>query len=369
MKSSNAITFTPDNAGWIRKIVIVGAGQVVKERICRAIKELRARGYRLDEVIACSLERESPLDGSVDAYHPVTEDGFLPFDWLHERGALSKETLWLIATPSKWHVPYTIQLAGRARVAIEKPVAAGIRQAMLLAPFTNSKSDVHQMDHKLFNVSALALIDQCRANPKLLERAAYIEGLFYERAGFSQGREQENCISDVQWHLLTCLAACYQAMGEPFEIVVDDVSAGTHTPDPDEQFAAPTVWTASRIFGRVIANGRQVPLDLRQAKGSPCDRKGLVFVDSDGQVIGEADLGESGHQAHTRMIQALLQPVVDLRHTLKDAIAVMRLIDQARALAVGMGEYEFGRLPEFLTGTVSAPERYERTPVAQPQAV
>jgi len=61
--------------------------------------------------------------------------------------------------------------------------------------------------------------------------------------------------------------------------------------------------------------------------------------------------------------------VVDVRHTLKDAIAVMRLIDQAHAIAVGMGEHEFGQLPEFLMETVSLSERCERSPVVQLLAV
>jgi len=365
MRNQKSIVFMPGGLGRIHKIGIVGAGDVVK-RMCRAIEELRRRGYRLDDVFVCSLERQSPLDGFVHAYHPTTQDSFLPFDWLHERKAISKDTLWIIATPSEWHAHYALQLAGLCRVAIEKPIAAESCQAKLLLPLTNSDSDVYPIDHKLFNVSQLALVDQCRVNPKLLEQVTYIDGFFYERAGFSQGRQQEDSIRDVQWHLLTCLVACYKTVGVPFEVTVDAAHAGIHAPDPDERFAEPTVWSASRIAGRITLNGRQVHLDLRQAKGAPYDRKGLFFTDSEGRIVCEADLNESGWQAHTRVIQALLQPVVDMRHTLSDAIAVMHLVDQARAIAVEMGEYRFGSLPDFLMESYPSDGEADRLPAARP---
>ena len=48
------------------------------------------------------------------------------------------------------------------------------------------------------------------------------------------------------------------------------------------------------------------------------------------------------------MLQTLLQPVVDMRLTLADTIAVMDLIDTSRQMAHEELPYAFGRLPAFL---------------------
>ena len=49
------------------------------------------------------------------------------------------------------------------------------------------------------------------------------------------------------------------------------------------------------------------------------------------------------------MLQTLLQPVVDMRLTLADTIAVMDLIDTSRQMTHEEPPYAFGRLPDFLT--------------------
>jgi predicted dehydrogenase len=72
---------------------------------------------------------------------------------------LQRDTLWLIATPSEWHVSYALQLAGLCRVAIEKPIAANSEQAKLLMALV--ENDTYPMDHKLFNASALSFVDEC----------------------------------------------------------------------------------------------------------------------------------------------------------------------------------------------------------------
>ena len=42
------------------------------------------------------------------------------------------------------------------------------------------------------------------------------------------------------------------------------------------------------------------------------------------------------------------EPAPDLRHSLSDAIAVMKLVDEARRLAEEMPSYRFGALPALL---------------------
>ena len=59
---------------------------------------------------------------------------------------------------------------------------------------------------------------------------------------------------------------------------------------------------------------------------------------------------ESGWAAHARIIHALMEPVVDMRHDLTDALEVVALVQACRAAAVEAPDYPFGRLPDFLQG-------------------
>ncbi len=88
--------------------------------------------------------------------------------------------------------------------------------------------------------------------------------------------------------------------------------------------------------------------DFRQAKGAPMTTKVIRLFDGAGGLVKTIDLNESGCQAHARMLLALMRPVVDMRLTLADAIAVMQLIDASRDLACQEPAYAFGTLPDFL---------------------
>jgi hypothetical protein len=54
-------------------------------------------------------------------------------------------------------------------------------------------------------------------------------------------------------------------------------------------------------------------------------------------------------QAHARVLDALLQPVVDMRHTLADAIGVMELVEASQDMACVNEPYACGSLPWFLS--------------------
>jgi predicted dehydrogenase len=331
----------------ISKVGFVGAGKVVQKKIWPALQSTR---FALDGIVVCSLEPNSGLNGLPHVYHRVRPDKLLPLDTLYEQGFLSPETAWIIATPSEWHIPYVVQLAGLCgRIAVEKPIATDRGQARLLLPFAEIGFNVDPIDHKLFNASPLAFIDECRKNPRVLEDVHRIEGVFFETAGTSKGRQQEDCIADVQWHLLTILVAIFKTTEVPFGVAVDRVRVSSHHPDVEGRYAAPTVWTASRIQGQLVRDSQEVSFDLCQAKGVPKDQKHIRLFDGRGVLIKEIDLNESGWHAHARVLQALLQPVVDMRHTLADSIAVMELVDTARAIASEEPSYTFGRLPGFLT--------------------
>jgi len=329
----------------VSRLGILGGGEVVKKKIWPAV---RANGHGLDRIAVCSLESRDPLGEPRHLYHRVGSDSRLPSGSLEAEGFFSPKTLWIVATPSVSHVHYALQLAGVSRVAIEKPLDATAAQARLLRPYASRGFEVYPIDHKLFNASALAFVDACRRNRRILASVRHIEGRFLEKAGFSHGRLQEDCIADVQHHPLVLIRAAFRSTGGRTSMTIDRARVSTHAPDAHGRFAAPRVWTASRLQGRVVHNGQTVTYDLLQAKGAPMDEKFVRFHDADGSVVADVDLGESGWQAHARVLAELLKPRPNMRYGLADAIAVMELIDRGRAMASQEPAYRFGELPGFL---------------------
>ena len=331
----------------ITKVGIVGSGEVVHQRLWPA---LQAMGASLEGVVVCSLAPQSHLEGLPHSYYQVGPECLLPLDQLYTQGFLGKDTLWIVATAPDTHVPYAVQLAKWCRVAVEKPLATTSRQARLLLPFADG-GEVYCLSHKVFNASVLAFIEACRHAPDILRQVRHIRGTFYETAGLSHGRQQEDCLLDVQWHLFTtALIAPFKAAAShsPFAITVERAWVAAHEPDLPGRYAPPTVWTASRLQGTLVWDGHAVTYDHCQAKGASTNAKAIRLFDGAGTLLQAIDLNETGPWAHARMLQALLRPSVDMRLTVADAVAGMELIDASRALAHEEPPYGFGHMPDFL---------------------
>ena len=331
----------PESTGFIKKIGILGAGNVVRNKI---IPALEANSHLLEDVIVCSLEAPSQVTWIPYRYLPIENGGLLPLDRLAEIRFLTN-TLWIIATPSQYHVHYAIQLAGLCKVAIEKPIASSARQARLLRPFA---SQIYTIDHKIFNASPLSLIRRLRHNPSQMEAVDRVEGVFYETDGITRGRQADDTIADIQYHLLAVLQAVLKISDTSFEVKIDKVLTSKYRQDSEVPFQDPSVCTSSLITGLVHWNGRHIHLNLRQAKGAPVNQKFIRFFDTSDQLIEEVDMNESGSHAHARIVGSLLQPVIDMRHNYEDSISIMELLDVCKELANEQADYTFGRLPEFL---------------------
>ena len=333
----------------IKKLGLVGAGDIVQHRILPAI---RSNGYGFEEIVVCSSEPTSPLADLDHTYHCVTSPSNMPLHALDKAGVLSGDTLWLVVTPSAYHIFYALQLASLGcRVAVEKPLAANYYQTLLLKPFATNGYELYPIDHKLFNPEPLAFIEKCRTDASILKEVDQIHGVFYEEAGFNFGRQQEETISDIQWHLFAPTIGVFRTLGERFDVTIDRVQVSTHRPDPQRRFQSPNVWTASRIEGRLLWNGQQITFDFHQVKGAPSNEKRLRLLDGQHNTVAEIDMGESGFMAHARILEALTHPIVDMRHTLEDAIAVMQIVEISREMARRQPEvetYPFGSLPAFL---------------------
>jgi hypothetical protein len=144
------------------------------------------------------------------------------------------------------------------------------------------------------------------------------------------------------------IVAVYNAAGIQFQMSVDQAWVSTYQPDAAGRFQAPDVSTASRVQGRLLWNHHEVSFDFLQAKAAPKTQKVIWLCDEDGDLVHEIRLNESGWYAHGRILNELIKPRPDMRHTLGDAIGVMDLIDASRAIATKESPYPFGHLPDFL---------------------
>ncbi len=319
----------------IDRIVVIGSGDVVRKKIWPA---LQANGHGIAKVAVYSLEREDPLNTLPHSYYRVAADSRLPLDVLKADGFPFPRTLSVIATPSACHVGYAKQLAPYCRVAVEKPLAAN----------GDNGFEVYPIDHKLFNADVLAAVDDYQSNPSRLREVRHIGACFYEAAGISHGRVQEDGIADVQHHLLVPLLAMFKPDGAAPEIAIESVVVAVHEPDGAGRFQAASVWTASRIRGWVTRDGCRATFDLRQAKGAPRDHKAIELYSHRGELLRSVDMGETGWQAHARVLAELLKPRPNMRYDLADGVAVMKLIDHSRSIARVERPYPFGELPDFL---------------------
>lgn len=332
----------------IRRVVLVGAGDVVRKRIWPA---LQAIAYDFDAIALCSLEPSVVLPGANHSYFNINGGGVLPLKDLARHGFLGDDTLWIIATPSESHVWQVFQLLSadcRGRIAVEKPLTVNHRAARMLMSFAASSANIYQIDHKVFNSSVLAFLDLVREDTSILADIRHIDGVFYESDGFAMGRSQEDGISDIQYHLLTIMIAIFKSLDSRRMIEISEALVTKHTQDDSDRFQLPLVWTASRLKGLLKCNGEPITFDFRQSKAAPQNEKLLRLYGSDGVLKGELDLNESGWQAHARVLEALMQSDVDLRHTLADAVDVVKCVDDARTIARVEAECQFGELPDFL---------------------
>jgi predicted dehydrogenase len=330
----------------VTRLVLLGQGPVIRERYARALQDLLPL---LVGVAVCSIEPGLLIPTLPFLYFQVLAGDCLPLEALHRGGFLTPTTLWVVATPSWARLPYALQVAPHCRVALEKPVARNSAEARVLLRAGRGAGDVYPVDHKLFNADALAAVAHYRAAPAELQEVRHVAGFFFEQIGVALGRQQEDAIADCQWHLLTVLVAVCKARGVPFKVVVDDAEVAAYAGPVPPGFAAPAVWTASRLRGRVLwADGSKTTFDFRQGKGLPQDRKSLHLLGPGGRPLRLIDLGESGWLAHGRILEELLKPVPDVRQDLADAVAVMAVVDAGRAAARRQPDYPFGALPDFL---------------------
>jgi predicted dehydrogenase len=350
---SQPISFGPDpTRDSFENIALIGAGDVVQTRMVPALK---AKSLQHLRAAVCSLEPESPIRNYPHRYYRVLPKNLLPLDELAHDGFLNDRTLWIVATPPQVHASFILMLHGLCgRIAVEKPIANEAWEARVLSPLAFGSRPVLPMDHKLFTADCLRFLDDCKRLGSPLREVRRIEGVFFEKAGFAMGREQEESVKDVGWHMLAVLVAAFKYLEKPFALSVDGATTAQYDADPSNQFADARVATASRLLGNLIAEDVKASFQLQQAKGAPHNEKWIRFYGPGNQIVAQVDLGESGWMPHQRMLETLILPTADMRHSLSDSIALANLLGGVSQHASRENSYPFGGLPPFLSECLTA---------------
>ncbi len=334
-----------------RRVLIQGAGEVVRDRYRPALAALAAEGLvdrvtYFDVLPAPSFE----LDGNGGAfpegehYARIPVDGPIPFAELRRRGLLGGEALVAICTPSRHHVSCASLFAGRAAaIAVEKPISHDPIEAMRLLELPDAR--VFPVDHFNFKQAMIDLRRRCAAGRTNLDDVTRIEFTLMERQPFRPAA-CDDAISDLAIHGLALILSLPFAEIGP--IAIDPTSALVAFYVPAGEGLDRLGCTAARIGGVLRWRQRSVQLDLRVGKGLGDDRKALELIGREDQAIDWAHLGESGWAAHARALRELLtRSLPDMRLSLADAAWLVGICTCARAMSQNQGTYPLGTTPAF----------------------
>src|SRR5262245_41622812 len=184
-----------------RTVILPGCGQVVRDRIRLALRELG-----VNRIIYLDLFDKAPFDlAEGELYLPVLPGSQLPVGSLAGIGALGQDTLAIVCTPTEWHLHYAEQLQPLVgRVACEKPLTRDYRAAQdLLVTLPN----LQPISHFLHKQAMRDWLFDCRnKGMPWLHDCTVIRVDLIESKGIGQ-REIDPVLYDLGWHAWELLLA------------------------------------------------------------------------------------------------------------------------------------------------------------------
>src|SRR5262249_7593641 len=143
----------------------------------------------------------------------------------------------------------------------------------------------------------------------------------------------DDCLADVLIHLVAFVVASFRLAADAFEVVIEESWTSSYTGATPPHVASPALSTAARLRGQVVWSEGVVLLDLRCAKGAPDNGKSVRLVSAEGAILHVISLNESGHEAHARLLQELVQVQPTMPLSVADAVSIVQVIDRAREMA------------------------------------
>jgi hypothetical protein len=326
------------------KLILVGSGQVVRDRIRPALPRLRLMGVR--QVIYLDVFDRAPFRLADDErYLRAMPGSRLPLEALSALDALGPTTLAVVCTPTGWHLHYCEQLHPLVgRVACEKPLTRDHAAAQLLLATQPNLQPISHFLHKQAMRDWLAYCQGARL--PWLPHCVGVRVDLLESRDVGR-RDVDPVLHDLGWHAWELLLAPFRAAGKSAAVELEAARTATYAPRQGE--ALPPGGTAARLSGRAFVGGFWVPFDFRLGKGLGADSKTLCyFFDTGGSI--RIDLSESGPLAHRRVLEELLTAErPDLGVDLADAIELVRLCALSQGQARDEGSHPIGQMPALLS--------------------
>lgn len=329
-----------------RRVVVFGAGEVVHDRVCPALKNLQREGL-IERFVFIDPKPNEKLDKPLVLDHPdqyhCNADGKIPFRWLDKYTFLGDETLVLNCTPTAYHIPIAREIAGHVgRVAVEKPLT---RNQIEAAALLELESKIFCIGHQMWKRQVRSLTERSRSKDIHWGQFSALHFGLQERIA-AGNRDLDCCIFDLAWHGLEVMLAPVFAAGFPAGITIQSSKTSTYKNGPDQ----PRQTTACAIDGVLHLNDQaRVPFALRCGKGLATSSKSLVCrINAQDEVLATLD-DDGPAAAHERLIRELLtKQSPDMQLSLRDVVNVVEACADASENALEMPAYDFGTTPHWL---------------------
>ncbi len=326
----------------IRKLNVIGAGNVAESKIDPAVKALESNG-RIDRVTYFDVHRNPPFASQLRRcdYRAIDPERSAYLQ-LTDCGCLDDSTLTIVACATRWHAHYAADLARFVPVAVEKPLTMDTRLANELLVHDGN---LFPIGHQIFKRPMLDFLDACATGRFDVATIASIDYDLMETIGVGN-RSVDPIIWDTGFHALEAVKATYRAIGQDCTVTPIDVRQACYVRDHN----ITQVPTAARIRATLSSPCGTVDLTVRLGKGLREGRKEMRCHDRFGRRLATIDLSESGHLAHQRLLEELIaSPQPNMRLTLADAVSVVTACDGLQSSVIDdEPSYPFGSTPEWL---------------------
>ncbi len=330
----------------LSRLLVAGTGDVVGERLRPAVRKI-AEWHPLTSItyfdVTSQPARFQLGNMGIPERFVQIHDCDSAVDQLMSHGALGRDTLLLVYTPSPLHVPYARSFAEFVgRVGVEKPLSLSPSEAATLLDY---EQRVCPINHQVWKPDMLRWGADCHFGRCDVQDIGRLEFVLHEQKGVGP-RTIDDAIFDLVWHGLECGLVPLIAGGMGFNIYVRQAQTATYINGPDQRHRT----TAARVEIVLRTPLRDIPLTISVGKGLERGAKSVVAYDYQDEVLRVVSLNAPNNRGHQLAISELLsasRPFLPV--SLQDVVKVVEACSDAAARACEMPHYAFGSTPEWLT--------------------
>jgi hypothetical protein len=309
---------------------------VTSAKVSRAINEC-VSVYGIERLLFVDID-ENALRSIPEDQRALLAGTSEIVELLGTRGFLGEDVLVLICTPSVYHVAYAELLDGLVgHIAIEKPIALRSDEAERLLRLSAA---VTPIEHQVYKADMMRLCQRSRIGELDWQRVRAIQFKLHETGGVGE-RAIDDIVFDTGYHGLACMLAAASQAHSDLQIEIKSCRSKTYRLGPD----APQKCTAAFIRGMLRNRAFSIPFEVSVGKGFEASDKSLR-LQIDRGVVEMVSLNESGHLAHKRVLDSIVNNEPALLGV-EESIRIVRSCERALAIEEHTGTYRFGQTPNW----------------------